>query len=157
MRIVVNRLIVKYIPQPSPDGPAIAAATIMDRTTRKPEEARPVTAEIGSEGGSYADRMNQVATFSGPANPNVSPVDAAAGRMAVATESSARGPLGRTSVGSADDTMSGMVRYPTEPPSPPEATEGRRIRDRRWRNALFGAAAGAAAFIVVSRLRGFLK
>jgi hypothetical protein len=121
--------------------------------TEHPESTLPVTAEIGSEGGSYADRTNQVATFSGPANPNVSPVDAAAGRMAVATESSARGPRGRTSVDSADDTVSGMVRYPTEPPSPPEATEGRRIGDHPWRNGLIGVAAGAAALFVVSRVR----
>jgi hypothetical protein len=69
--------------------------------------------------------------------------------MAVATESSARVPR----VDSGDDTVSGMVRYPTEPPSPPEATEGRRIAGPLWRNGLIGAAAGAAALFVVSRLR----
>jgi hypothetical protein len=120
--------------------------------TQHPESRLPVTAEIGSEGGSYADRTNQAATFSGPANPNVSPADAVAGRMSVATESAARGPLAGTSLDGADDVASGMVRYPTEPPSPADATEGRRFGHHSWRHGLIGLAAGTAALIGVSRL-----
>lgn len=52
-----------------------------------------------------------------------------------------------------DDTASGMVRYPTEPPSPPDATEGRQVIGNRWRNGLIGVAAGTAALIGVSKLR----
>jgi hypothetical protein len=114
----------------------------------------PVTGEVGSEGGSYADSTYQVQTFSGPANPNVSPADAIAGRMPIVNEAAGRGPLAGTSVGTPDDDVaSGMVRYPTEPPSPPAATEGRTVGGRAWRSGLIGAAAGAAAVIGLSRLR----
>jgi hypothetical protein len=113
----------------------------------------PVTAELGSEGGSDAEPLNQTATFSGPANPNVSPADAVAGNMSIAVESAARGPLAGTSVDASDDTASGMVRYPTEPPSPPDASEGRRMTGQPWRNGLIGLAAGTAALIGASRLR----
>jgi len=105
--------------------------------TEHPDPRLPVTAEIGSEGGSYAERGNQAATFSGPANP----------------KTAARGPLAGTSVDRADDTVSGMVRYPTEPPSPPDAIESRRMGAHPWRNGLIGVAAGAAAWFGVSRLR----
>ena len=112
----------------------------------------PVTSEIGSEGGSYAHAATQVMTFSGPANPNASPADSVAARVPTTTETAASGPLSGTSVEGSDDTASGMLRYPTEPPSPPAAREGRRATGHPWRNALIGAAAGAAAAIGVSRL-----
>lgn len=121
--------------------------------TERPDSKLPVTGEVGSEGGSYADPTHQVATFSGPANPNVSPADAVAGRMPIATETAARGPLAGTSVGTDDDTASGMIRYPTEPPSPADAREGRKMSGHPWRNGLIGLAAGAAAIIGVTRLR----
>jgi hypothetical protein len=117
------------------------------------DDVLPVTAEVGSEGGSYAEPRNQTATFSGPANPNIAPVDAIEGRMSIATETAASGPLAGTSMDRADDTLSGMVRYPTEPPSPADATEGRRVGGTRWRKGLIGVAAGTAALIGVSRLR----
>ena len=120
---------------------------------RTTDEAAQVTGEIGSEGGSYAEPLNQAATFSGPANPNVSPADAIAGNMSIVTEIAGRGSLAGTAAGRADDTASGMVRYPTEPPSPPDAREGRRMTARPWRSGLIGLAAGTAALIVASRLR----
>jgi hypothetical protein len=120
---------------------------------KRPDAKLPVTGEVGSEGGSYAEPTNQVMTFSGPASPNVSPADAAAGRMSTVTETAARGPLAGTSVGVADDTASGMIRYPTEPPSPPDAREGRSFGSHPWRLGLIGLAAGTAALIGVSRLR----
>jgi hypothetical protein len=114
----------------------------------------PVTSEVGSEGGSYADAANQVQTFSGPADPNVSPADAIAGRMSVANEAAARGPLAGTSVGNSDDdTASGMIRYPTEPPFPADATESRKMSGHPLRSGLIGAAAGAAVLLCLSRLR----
>lgn len=122
-------------------------------TDDRREPRIPVSAEVGSEGGSYAEPRNQTATFSGPAHPNVSPSDAMAGHYSVATETAARGPLTGTEVDSAADTEGGFVRYPTEPPSPPDAREGRRIAGNRWRNGLIGVAAGTAALIGVSRLR----
>jgi hypothetical protein len=112
-----------------------------------------VTDEVGSEGGSYADAASQIHTFSGPADPNVSPADAIAGRLPIASEAAATGPLAGTSVGTSDDTASGMIRYPTEPPSPPVASEGRKMSGQPWRAGLIGAAAGAAVFIGFSRLR----
>lgn len=118
-----------------------------------PESKLPVTREVGSEGGSYADAANQRMTFSGPANPNVSPADAAAGRMPTTTETAAMGPLSGTSIERADDTAAGFLRYPTEPPAPPAAREGRRVTGHPWRDMLIGAAAGAAAAIGISRLR----
>jgi hypothetical protein len=111
----------------------------------------PVTGEIGSEGGSYAHAASQVMTYWGPANPHASPADAVAARVPSTTETAARGPLSGTSVEGGDDTASGMLRYPTEPPSSPAAREGR-ATGHPWRNALIGAAAGAAAAIGVSRL-----
>jgi hypothetical protein len=114
----------------------------------------PVTGEVGSEGGSYADAANQVQTFSGPADPNVSPADAIAGRMSIANEAAARGPLAGTSVGTSDgDTASGIIRYPTEPPFPANASESRKMSGRPLRNGLIGAAAGAAVVFALSRLR----
>jgi hypothetical protein len=100
---------------------------------KRPDAKLPVTGEVGSEGGSYAD--------------------AAAGRMSTVTETAARGPLAGTSVGVADDTASGMIRYPTEPPSRPDAREGRSFGSHPWRLGLIGLAAGTAALIGVSRLR----
>lgn len=121
--------------------------------TERSDSKLPVTAEVGSEGGSYADPTHQAATFSGPANPNVSPADAVAGRMPITTETAARGPLAGTSVGGDDDTAGGMIRYPTEPPSPPDAREGRKMSGHPWRNGLIGLAVGTAAIIGVTRLR----
>jgi hypothetical protein len=112
-----------------------------------PEKKLPVTGEIGSEGGSYAEPANQVATFSGPASPNVPPADAVAGQMSIATDTAARG------IESGDDTASGIIRYPTEPPSPPDAREGRKMSGHPWRTGLIGLAAGTAAWIGVSRIR----
>ncbi len=113
----------------------------------------PLTREVGSEGGSYADRTTQAMTFSGPAGPHPPPADAGAGRTSTITETVGRGPLPGTSVESADDTASGILRYPTEPPAPPAAREGRRRSGRPWRHVLLGAAAGAAAAVGISRLR----
>jgi hypothetical protein len=118
----------------------------------KSESRLPVTGEVGSEGGSYAHAANQAMTFSGPANPNAPPADAVAARVPTRTATAAGGPLSGTSVEGSDDTASGMLRYPTEPPSSPSAREGRRATGHPWRNALIGAAAGAAAAIGVSRL-----
>lgn len=123
------------------------------KPTDRRESQPSTTAEIGSEGGSYAEPLNQTATFSGPANPNISPADAIAGKMSVATETAARGPLAGTSLDIDDETAGGMVRYPTEPPSPPDAREGRRMTGHPWRNGLVGLAAGTAALIGASRLR----
>lgn len=113
----------------------------------------PDTAEVGSEGGSHADSRNQAATFSGPANPTVSPADAAASRMPVVTEAAPRGPLAGPSPEGAENDTPGMIRYPTEPPSTPDARQGRKMTAHAWRSGLIGLAAGTAALLGFSRLR----
>jgi hypothetical protein len=120
---------------------------------RDKRERLPVTREVGSEGGSYADAMQQRATFTGPANPNVSPVDAMAGNMSVASYRISEGSLTGTEIGGVEDAGGGMIRYPTEPPSPPDAAQGRSVTVHPWRNGLFGLAVGTAALIGVSLLR----
>jgi hypothetical protein len=115
------------------------------------EDPLPVTAEIGSEGSRYADPTTQVATFTGPDQPNVTPTDAYRGETSVATHSAPIDtmPAGGPTVGPSD----GRVHYPSEPPSPASATESQRMGLRPWRTGLMGAAAGAAVALAVARLR----
>ena len=113
----------------------------MSRTDDRADISLPVTAEVGSEGGSYADPTHQVATFTGDVeHSEARPRDAAG--YAVHRED----PAGA-------DPDRGMVRFPTEPPSPPSASEGRGTPTRRWQTGLAGAAAGAALAIGIARFR----
>lgn len=96
----------------------------------------PVTAEVGSEGGSFADPTVQVATFEGD----------------VAREQGHDGRPRREE--GADPASHGVVRYPSEPPPPTDATDGRRSARLNWRTGLASAAAGAAVALAVTRLRG---
>lgn len=107
----------------------------MARTDDRTEGQLPVTGEVGSEGGSFADPTVQVATFEGDV--------ARSGR----SERSTAGQAVRS-----EDTA-GMVRYPTEPPHPPSATEGRRLGGVDWRAGLAGAAVGALMAMAFSRRR----
>ena len=112
------------------------------------ETTLPVTAEVGSEGGSYADPTYQVATFE----------DSNASRSAdVALEASAGEAIGFDTLaergdGTSRDPAGGVVRYPTEPPSPPSAREAWRPRAlMRWGVVAAGAAAGAAVALILRR------
>lgn len=105
----------------------------MTRPDDRADIPLPVTSEVGSEGGSYADATTQRATFEGSVP-----------RREIDVFSGPREP---------QDEPRGSVRYPTEPPSPPSATEGRRIRTAGWRTGLAGAAAGAAVVLGIRRLR----
>jgi hypothetical protein len=60
----------------------------MSRTDDRADKTLPVTAEVGDEGGSYADPATQVETFSGPdGNPRVDQARiAGAGAVAAAAE-----------------------------------------------------------------------
>ena len=112
--------------------------------------ALPVTSEIGSEGGSYGDPTQQVATFSGEDGIGRSD-DSSIAAYATDFESSAAG-----GVGASPAPAEGMVRYPTEPPYRPSASPGRRFTTRFWRPAIAGAAAGAlgaAVMMGLARLR----
>jgi hypothetical protein len=113
------------------------------------DKTLPVTGEIGSEGGSYADPTYQVATFGDETEPRT------------LDEPEVTNFVGETldfastrdgSVGTAPDPNAGMIRYPTEPPDPPSATEGWRATPR-WRSVAIGAVAGAAASAFVMLLR----
>lgn len=82
----------------------------MSGTDDRADETLPVTAEVGDEGGSYADPANQAATFSGPA-----------GHRRVDAEQVAPASPGTVAEGVApenrpDQDVTGEVRPASEPP-----------------------------------------
>jgi hypothetical protein len=104
----------------------------------------PVTGEVGSEGGSFADPTVQVSTFDG----DVDRVEGRGGASSSSTQATRSRDIGAAS----GDAPDGVVRYPTEPPDPPSASEGRRM-GVDWKMGLAGAAAGAAIALAVSGRR----
>lgn len=104
----------------------------------------PVTEEVGSEGGSYADPTYQVATFGG--HDALRTADRT-GPPATGGESTDRPPVADQGVGGAPGPASGMVRYPTEPPSRRAARQGWTAVP--WKAAALAAAAGAAAALLL--------
>lgn len=100
----------------------------MSGTDSRTKPQLPITGEVGSEGGSFADPTVQVATFEG---------DVARTRAAAAPE--------------APGSTGGFVRYPTEPPDARVATGLRRGFD--WRTGLAGAAAGVLVAMAAARFR----
>jgi hypothetical protein len=117
----------------------------MSQTDDRRDRTLPVTAEVGSEGGSYADPTSQVTTFEG----DIERSSGHGGTSSIAnyaTRTDAEG-------SAAGHTEGGMVRYPTEPPSPASATEGYRAGASQWRSAVIGAAAGVALAYGIHRLR----
>jgi hypothetical protein len=119
----------------------------MSRTEDRAGRPLPVTAEVGGEGGSFADATNQVATFREPQ------ADRRADRTAVPSvanyalhdESIAEG-----GVGTAPDPARGMKRFPTDPPAGEVPVRERRFTPD-WRSAAIGAAAGFAAGFLARR------
>jgi hypothetical protein len=108
-------------------------------TDDRTEGRLPVTAEVGSEGGSYADPTVQVATFDG----DVERLRGHGGAGSHAAQE-ARGmdaPAG-------DD--GGMLRYPTESPDAPADPRRRRFD---WRSGAAGAAVAALVMLALSRWR----
>jgi hypothetical protein len=108
----------------------------------------PVTSEVGSEGGSFADATTQVSTLDG----DVRTLRGRGGASSSATQAT-RSEQIRGTRGAPAETPGGIVRYPTEPPHPPSATEGRRMGGMDWKTGLAGAAAGAAVALALSALR----
>jgi hypothetical protein len=99
----------------------------MKRTDGRTHTKLPVTAEVGGEGGSFADPTMQVATFTGSEKRHSTPLDE-----------------GHQPGGDADAAR-GILRYPTESPESPT------VRSRSTlRAGLVGAAAGAAAGAAVA-------
>lgn len=110
------------------------------------EDTLPASAEVGDEGGSYAERMNQRATFSEAARPNIADERSIRGRAA-ARDLAARAPL----EGDRDQEQPALRRHATEEPEQNDPRE--HLKARSWRRGLIGVAAGTAALLGVSRLR----
>ena len=128
----------------------------MSRTDERTEPALPMTAEVGGEGGSYADPTVQVATFEG----DLPRGEGHGGTSSTSNYAIRNEPIIAGAAGTEPDNASDMVRFATEaPPSSPtsSATPSARNRGRSgtgWRTGLAGAAAGAALALGLSKMRG---
>jgi len=121
------------------------------RSDDRHDSTLPVTAEVGSEGGSFADPTYQVATFGGDDARPAS--DDRVGPPPVAGEATDFDAAARSGIGAGPDPAAGMVRYPTEPPAPPSAAPGREAAAPRWRTKTVAAAVGAAGVALAMALR----
>jgi hypothetical protein len=83
----------------------------------------------------------QTATFSGAGG--IEHLDGKGGDSSVASNGLDGEQAQGSGAGADPDSAAGMVRYPTEPPVPPSASEERRIA-LPWRGGAIGAIAGAA-------------
>jgi hypothetical protein len=101
----------------------------------------PITGEVASEGGSYADPTMQVATFGREADA-LRNVDQPVGD----THAYA---LGHESIEGAGSESPNVQRYPTEPPTPAD----HRLARVNWRAGALGAAAGAAGAALAMAFR----
>lgn len=119
----------------------------MNQTDDRRDNPLPVTAEIGSEGGSYADPTSQAATFGDEDEPRT--IKEPQSDVVDAADFAS---IRAGGVGAAPDPHDGMIRYPTEPPAPPAATGGSKAQPR-WQSAAVGAAAGFAGAALVAFLR----
>jgi hypothetical protein len=114
----------------------------------------PVTAEVGGEGGSYADATRQVATF----DEDIERIEGRGGDAGDYANRRAEIAGGGPSPG--QEPAHGMIRYPTEdasvPVGPLGADANRNAENRRsapnWRGGLIGAAAGLAGAALVGGL-----
>jgi hypothetical protein len=85
------------------------------RTNDRADTMLPVTAEVGSEGGSYADPTHQVATFGKP----LDELEEAGGAESIATQAIRGAEVTPDSLRTGPDPADGLVRYPTEDPASP--------------------------------------
>src|SRR3954447_13877763 len=97
------------------DGPRDTPGGTDDRANR----ALPLTAEVGGEGGSYADPTLQVPTFRGP----IADIGTPAGAASVAGEAIGFEEVAAGGVGASPDPSHGMIRYPSEDPASPRAED----------------------------------
>ena len=118
-------------------------------TDDRANRALPVTAEVGGEGGSYADPTLQVPTFHG----QVEYIDSPAGAASVAGDAIGFDEVAAGGVGAGPDPAGGMIRYPTEDPASPRASDlassparpsPHAGRGLNWRGGVIGAVAGLA-------------
>jgi hypothetical protein len=122
------------VPEPRLRERRRAVSTPDDRA----DKSLPVTAEVGNEGGSYADPTMQRATFDErlPRSERALPGDRAS------AHGMGDSPIGPSGGADASAHDSGLLRYPTEPPPGEESLHGGLRFD--WRAGLIGAAAGLA-------------
>jgi hypothetical protein len=121
----------------------------MSGTDDRRDTRLPVTNEIGSEGGSYADPTMQVETFEAPEARERTPGiggPASAANDAIRREDIVERPSRPAG------PESGVARYPTDPP-PGEAPGQHELQPRTWHPGLVGAAAGLAIGLIAARRR----
>lgn len=80
----------------------------MSRTDDRTNPSLPVTAEVGGEGGSFADPTGQVASFEGDLDRVESDGDSETASRPVRSES--------VSANAGDDVKAGTARFPNEKP-----------------------------------------
>ena len=120
----------------------------MARRHDRADKVLPVTGEVGSEGGSYADATLQVPTFSD--HRGIEYIDGHGGASSVAANAVDHLQLAGGGIGTNPDPVSGMVRYATEPP--PAAPERQGAASLLWRAGALGAVAGAAGSLLAMAL-----
>jgi hypothetical protein len=110
-------------------------------TDDRADRTLPVTAEVGGEGGSYADPTTQVETFGRP----LDRIGDQGGAASAATEATRFSEVAEGGVGAGPSPADGMIRYPSEDPAAPTANAAAEARrGPNWRGGLIGAVAGLA-------------
>jgi len=134
-------------------------------TDDRANRALPVTAEVGGEGGSYADPTLQVPTFRGP----TADIDSPAGAASVAGDAIGFEEVAAGGVGAGPDPADGMLRYPSQDPASAPASEvasgpaiapgdspalrsSNAARGLNWRGGVIGAVAGLAGAALAGSL-----
>jgi hypothetical protein len=122
----------------------------MSQTDDRRSTPLPVTAEVGGEGGSYADPTMQVETFQQPLKDerNAQP---GGGRAAAANYSLDQASVAGGGVGTAPEPATGMLRYPTEAPPATVRPAGGPRPVSGWRLAALGAVAGFVVGMIAGR------
>jgi hypothetical protein len=122
----------------------------MSRTDDRRDAPLPVTAEVGGEGGSYADPTMQVETFQHPFKDQRNQ-EQGAGGAAVANYALDQASVAGGGVGTAPEPATGMLRYPTEAPPAAAPPTTSRPTPSGWQLAALGAAAGFVVGLVARR------
>jgi hypothetical protein len=86
--------------------------------TRREKETLPITAEVGGEGGSYADGSMQGGEFSGPGGQQRA--DGRGGASSTATYANRMEDVEAGGVGADPGPADGMKRHPSDEPDAPE-------------------------------------
>jgi hypothetical protein len=130
------------------DDRRVSAGRHETGTDDRADRALPVTAEVGSEGGSFADPTTQIATFERP----LDRVGSGGGDSSVASQAIRSSEIAEGGIGAGPDPSVGIIRYPSEDPSAPARPPADVSRRLNWRGGLIGAAAGLAGAALVGGL-----